>query len=373
MFSDRPPPSIPAPVSTPTQRRALAVLALLSVAALAYLAFPVASGLFFGTLLAFSLLRLHERLSARLGRPGVSASLLALGAGLVIVGTVGGLVYLMIARGAVAANTLATGFDPQGSLRKSLARLDEFSRTSPFGPIDVSGRVAEAATVAASKLSDWAAVVAGATFSAVLTLFFTILTTFFMLRHWVELMEGAERMLPLHPLHTRVVLSEFQKVGKEVFVGTMLTGIIQGVLGGVSYALAGAPEAALLAALTAISSLVPIIGTALVWIPVGVVLMVTGELGSGLFVLVWGTVLVGLAGEYLVRPRLVGGKKSHVPSLITFISLIGGVQVFGLPGLVVGPVVASVALAVLKTYDRAVCKPLDPSSVPPGSGPASFD
>jgi predicted PurR-regulated permease PerM len=293
-------------------------------------------------------------MSVKLGRPGVAASILAVGSGLVIVGTVSALLYLMIARGLVAANTLAYGFDPQGSLRKTLARVDEMGRTSLFGPLDLSGRVTEAAAVAASKLSDLAAAVAGATFGAILALFFTIMTTFFVLRHWTEIMVGAERMLPLHPLHTRVVLSEFQKVGKEVFVGTILTGIVQGVLGGVSFALAGVPEPAVLGALTAMCSLVPLIGTALVWVPVGVALLLAGQVGAGLFVLVWGTALVGLGGEYLIRPRLVGGK-GHVPTLITFISLVGGVQVFGLPGLVVGPVLASVALAVLKTYDRAVC------------------
>src|SRR5205814_8230152 len=64
-----------------------------------------------------------------------------------------------------------------------------------------------------------------ATAGGALVLFFTLMTTFFVLRHWTELQERAERMLPLHPMHTRVVMWEFQKVGKEVFIGTMLTGL----------------------------------------------------------------------------------------------------------------------------------------------------
>lgn len=352
MFSERPKSIAPPPTSTPAQRRALAVLALLSVGALLYLALPVATGLFFGTLIAFSLLRVHEKLSERLGKPGVAASLLAVASGLVIVGTVSSLLYLMIARGLSAANALARGFD-QGSLRKIFTRLDELGRSSRLGNLDLSERVANAAAEAATRLSDLGAAVAGATFGALLTLFFTILTTFFVLRHWTAIELGAERILPLHPLHTRIVFTEFQKVGKEVFVGTILTGVVQGVLGGVSYAIAGVPEAGLLGALTAISSLVPLIGTALVWIPVGIALLVADQVGAGLFVLSWGFALVALTGEYIIRPRLVGGR-GHVPTLITFISLVGGVQVFGLPGLVVGPVLASVSLAVLKTYDRAV-------------------
>lgn len=360
-LSDRPPASLRYP-STPSQRRALAIFAVVSLAALIRLALPVASGLFFGMLIAFSLLRFYEQLSARLRRPGLAALLLALGSGLIMLGALGALLYFLVARGIVAANDLVTSFGPDGSGRKMLARLDEMTRApSAFGALDLAGRVRELANGAASRLTEWAAALAGATFGALLTLFFAVMTTFVVLRHWTQIAAGAERTLPLHPLHTRVVLTEFQKVGKEVFVGTILTGVVQGILGAISYAIAGAPEAALLGGLTAVSSLIPLIGTLLVWGPVGVVLLITGHVAGGLFVLIWGAVLVGLACEYVVRPRLVGGK-SHVPTLLTFISLFGGVQVFGLVGLVVGPVIASVALAILRTYDKEVCAEGAPDS-----------
>jgi predicted PurR-regulated permease PerM len=179
------------------------------------------------------------------------------------------------------------------------------------------------------------------------------MTSFFVLRHWTSNLALAERILPLHPAHTRVVLAEFQKVGGEVFIGTLLTGIAQGVLAGIGYAIVGVPEAALLGAVTAICSLVPAIGTMLVWVPVGVVLLILGQLGAGIFVLVWGVLVVGVLCDYVIRPKLVGGK-GHVPTLLTFISLFGGIEVFGLMGLIVGPVIASVALALLRTYDQAL-------------------
>jgi predicted PurR-regulated permease PerM len=93
-------------------------------------------------------------------------------------------------------------------------------------------------------------------------------------------------MLPLHPMHTRVVLAEFQKVGKEVFIGTMLTGLVQGFLAGAGYAIVGVPEAGFLAALTSMCSLVPAVGTLLVWVPVGAGLIATGHLATGIFVFV---------------------------------------------------------------------------------------
>jgi predicted PurR-regulated permease PerM len=213
-----------------------------------------------------------------------------------------------------------------------------------------------AAAEAASKLTDLIPAVANAAFGALLTLFFTVMTAFFVLRHWTEILERAERMLPLHPVHTRVVLAEFQRVGKEVFIGTMLTGLAQGVLAGVGYALGGVPEPALLGALTAMCSVVPVVGTLLVWVPVGVGLIASGHLLAGSFQLLWGALVVGVLSDYVIRPRLVGGH-GHLPTLLTFISLFGGVKVFGLLGLIVGPVVAAVALALINTYDREVAAP----------------
>lgn len=341
-------------VGSPSQRRALAVSALISALALLWLSRPVASGLFLGTLLAFSLLRVHDQLARRLRNHDLAAVLLALASALVMISGLVVLTYFVVARGTVAANSVVHAFDPGGPLRNVVTRLQAATHASPIGPIDLAARVRDAAAAAAAELTRIAAVLAGLTLNAALTLFFTIMATFFVLRHWTELIARAERMLPLHPAHTRVVLAEFQKVGSEVFVGTLLTGLAQGVLAGIGYAIAAVPEAALLGALTAICSLVPVVGTLLVWVPIGVVLAISNHVGAGIFVLVWGALVVGVLCDYVIRPKLVG-RDGYVPTLITFIALFGGVEVFGLIGLIVGPVIASVALALLQTYDAALC------------------
>lgn len=348
-----PPRSSP---SSASQRRALGIFALAAVAALIALAAPVSSGLFLGTLLAFSLLGTYERLLTRWQRPTLAAVALASASGLAMLGGLFGILYFVVIRGATAAQRLAEGFEPEGTVRKLNQQIQQLTSTLPFGSIDLTSRIRAFAAEAASRLAQYIGAVAGATLEGALTLFFTVMTTFFVLRHWPEILTRAERMLPLHPKHTRVVMWEFQKVGKEVFIGTMLTGFAQGLLAGVGYAIAGVSEAALLATLTAICSLVPAVGTLLVWVPVGIGLMVTGHPGAGVFELLWGGfVVVGLS-DYVVRPTLVGGH-GHVPTLLTFISLFGGVEVFGLLGLIIGPVIASVALALLRTYDREICAP----------------
>jgi len=353
--TNAPTPSDPEPAvaSSPSQKRALGVFAAAAAAALVWLSLPVASGLFLGTFLAFSLLGMQDRLTRRLGRPNLVALALALSSGIASIGGVLLLLYFVVVRGMSAARALGHGFGPDGTFRETLARVQQAAEKLPFGPFDIAGRMRAAAEQVAAELTNAVALVAGATFGAALTLFFTVMMSFFVLRHWAAILVRAERLLPLHPMHTRVVLAEFQKVGKEVFVGTVLTGLIQGVLAGVGYALGNAPEAGLLAAITALCSLVPAVGTMLVWVPLGLGLLLSGRVAAGIFELVWGALVIGIVSDYVIRPRLVGSG-DHAPALLTFISLFGGVEVFGVIGVIIGPVVAAVALAVLRTYDREV-------------------
>lgn len=348
-----PPRSSP---SSPGQRRALGISALVAVAALIALAAPVSSGLFLGTLLAFSLLGAFDRLAQRWKRPTLVAAALATGSGLAMLGGLFGVVYFVVIRAATAAQRLAAGFQPRGAYLKLMQHVESLSVSLPFGPLHLTERVQAFAEEAAAQLAQSLGVIAGATMGGALTLFFTVMTTFFVLRHWPEILSRAERMLPLHPKHTRVVLWEFQKVGKEVFIGTMLTGFAQGVLAGVGYAIAGVYDVALLATLTAICSLVPAVGTLLVWLPVGLSLIIMDRVGAGVFTLLWGGLVVVGLSDYVIRPLLVGGQ-GHVPTLLTFIALFGGLEVFGLLGLIIGPVIAAVALALLRTYDREMCAP----------------
>ena len=351
--SQAPPRSTP---SSQAQRRALGISALIAVAALVALAAPVSSGLFLGTLLAFSLLGANERLSQRWKRPTLVAAGLATASGLVMLGGLFGILYFVVIRAATAAQRLATGVQPRGAYLKLMQHIESLSDSLPFGPLHLTERVQAFAEEAAAKLARSLALIAGATMGGALTLFFTVMTTFFVLRHWPEILSRAERMLPLHPKHTRVVLWEFQKVGKEVFIGTMLTGLAQGALASVGYAIAGVYDVALFATLTAICSLVPAVGTLLVWLPIGISLIIMDHLGAGVFTLLWGGLVVVGLSDYVIRPLLVGGQ-GHVPTLLTFIALFGGLEVFGLLGLIIGPVIAAVALALLRTYDREICSP----------------
>jgi predicted PurR-regulated permease PerM len=146
-----------------------------------------------------------------------------------------------------------------------------------------------------------------------------------------------------------VLFSEFRRVGRTVLVGIAGSGLAQGLLATFGFWISGAPEPLFFGALTAVASLVPAIGAGLVWLPVGIGLIASGHPGRGILELIWGAAIVGAFCDYIIRPALVG-RSGALPSILTFAALLGGVQTFGLKGLVVGPVVMSLAVAVLRLY-----------------------
>jgi predicted PurR-regulated permease PerM len=90
----------------------------------------------------------------------------------------------------------------------------------------------------------------------------------------------------------------------------------------------------------------------LVWVPAGIYLIVIGKPGHGIGELVFAALLVGIGTDYVIRPRLVGHHKG-MPTLLTFMSLFGGIEVFGVLGLILGPVIVTLCVAVLRTYEQA--------------------
>jgi len=158
-------------------------------------------------------------------------------------------------------------------------------------------------------------------------------------------------MMPINPRHTRRLMREIRRLGQAVLIGNFGTAAVQGIVAWIGYAIARVPQAMLLAALTAVASLVPAVGTMLVWVPVGIILLATGHGVAGAFLLIWGT--VGITGfcDYVVRPRLVGGGET-MSSWITLVALFGGIKAFGFVGIVLGPLLVGIALEALCIYER---------------------
>ena len=164
--------------------------------------------------------------------------------------------------------------------------------------------------------------------------------------------------MPLDPRHTRALWLELRALGRSVLVGTVATAILQGLSAGVGVAIGGAPQAATWGLLTAFaSSFVPILGTALIWAPMTVYLAMEGHVAGAIFVGAWGFFVVTGFADYVIRPRVVGSKMRNVNPLLMLVAFLGGIEVFGLVGIVVGPIVMALFLAVLRIYEREATSP----------------
>ncbi len=162
---------------------------------------------------------------------------------------------------------------------------------------------------------------------------------------------------------------ELREFGRSALVGTVATALIQGTIAGVGYGIAGVRTPVTWGLMTAFSSLVPAVGTFLVWVPLAGYDLWKGDVGHGVFLLVWGFLLVSLLTDYVIRPRLVGAKGKGHP-LLMLVSLIGGIEVMGLAGLIVAPIVMSFFLAVLKIYEHDT-KDTGLAAVPPTPQPST--
>ncbi|HEY4975484.1 MAG TPA: AI-2E family transporter, partial [Steroidobacteraceae bacterium] len=130
--------------------------------------------------------------------------------------------------------------------------------------------------------------------------------------------------------------------------GTVVTGLAQGLLAAIGFWISGVPQPIFFGVATALASLIPAVGTMLVWVPAGLYLFAIDQPGHALIELAWGTLMVVGFSDYVIRPRMVGGEA--MPALLVFIALFGGLEAFGLSGLILGPVLMALAVAVLRQY-----------------------
>lgn len=337
--------------NTPAEARALRIAALLAAAAIVWVAHPVGIGVLLGTLTAFTLRSFYFRLCKRWKRPSVAALFCVAVTTLGFLFGMASFGYLLIGRGIELVRALGTLLQPGGAARTFVEQLNgRLPRLGIHAEMLVS-RIGNATAEISVRLAGLASVVAGTTLSGLLALFFLIVTSYYVLQNWNMLIRHAEIMLPLNPRDTRALLEEFRRVGQSVLLGTVLTGIAQGVLAGIGYFITGVPEAAFFGALTAIASFLPMVGTLLIWVPLGIYLLISHHVGWGIAELLYGSVVVVGLSDYVLRPLLVG-RHGRGPALLTLIALFGGLEAFGLIGLIFGPVVMSLSLALLRIYER---------------------
>lgn len=189
------------------------------------------------------------------------------------------------------------------------------------------------------------------TLNALVGLSIALFVLFFLLRDGDQMMASVVRLIPITPERRGQLVDHVAAVTRAVVFGSLLTALVQGVLVGIGFALVGLPSPVVFGAVAAVASLIPFVGTALVWVPAVGALFLQGRWVAALFLAAWSVAVVSSA-DNVVRPLFISGR-AQISTLPVFLGLIGGLSAFGPIGLVVGPVVVALTLALLRFAEEA--------------------
>lgn len=189
---------------------------------------------------------------------------------------------------------------------------------------------------------------------------FALFTLFYFLRDTGEIRSSMIDLLPLERQQSLQVFKRCREIIQASVQGVILIAAIQGILGAIGFWILGIPSAVLWGVVMFILSLVPALGAFLVWVPAAIFLFSTGHPYKAVLLIIWGGVVIGSVDNFL-RPRLVG-KKTGMHDLLIFFSVLGGLQVFGILGIFVGPVVVAVSLSIVEVFKQASQSGTDSSS-----------
>src|ERR1700761_7364135 len=168
---------------------------------------------------------------------------------------------------------------------------------------------------------------------------------FFFLRDGDVMISRTRRLIPMDEDRKERLFSQLGAVTRAIVFGTAITAMLQGLFLGIGWAIAGLPSPVVFGVLAALLSLLPVGGSALVWIPAVLWLFLDKHWGWALFLLVWGSGMRTL--DNIVRPLLISGR-ARISALAVFIGVLGGIPAFGAIGVIAGPVVLSLVLALIE-------------------------
>lgn len=352
----------------PERRFSTRVLAVAGAALLLYLLARILKPFFgpilWALLLAFLLFPVNRWLRRKMrGRKGAAALLLTV---VVTLGIVipASLLMLVFVRQAgellTRVSDLATRYQiesPRDLLKiPALGRIVQWiDAKTPVAAAELQQWLINAARSALElAVSGGRQVLLGAV-GAVIGLLLMLFILYFYFRDGDDMALRMLRLIPLEDRRKDRLIEHLSAVMKAVVFGALATALVQGALVGLAFGVSGLPSPVVFGFLTSLAALLPVAGTALVWVPATIALYAAGRPGWALFMLLWGAVLVGSVDNFL-RPRLISGR-AQISTLPVFFGVLGGIAAFGPIGLFVGPLVIALALALLGFAEETVENP----------------
>jgi predicted PurR-regulated permease PerM len=260
---------------------------------------------------------------------------------------------MSISSGEGGLDSLATKFEqtPVGTIWYRL------KQTAALYEIDIESILQGTAKTVSVFLADQLKSALVNIFASVMSLIMIAISLFFFFRDGEGLYRVLRSLIPMDEGHKDVVFSKLYETISAVVRGLIVTAAFQGVLGGLAYWVLNVPYPTLLGFLTALFALIPVPGSAAVWLPASGYLFYRGFALKGIILIVWG-VLVVSGIDNVLKPLLIGSR-TNLPTLFLFFSILGGVQVYGFLGLVLGPVLLAILIAFLDIYRDVYHQPTE--------------
>ncbi|MEK9151369.1 MAG: AI-2E family transporter [Patescibacteria group bacterium] len=180
----------------------------------------------------------------------------------------------------------------------------------------------------------------------VFVMFFTL---FYFLIDGKRALRYLMQLSPLRDEHDKLLIKKFISISRATLKGTIVVGVIQGLLGGIAFWIAGIPSPAIWGIVMVLFSIIPMVGTGIVWLPAGIIMLLLGDIWQGVFILAVGVGIISVI-DNILRPKLVG-KDTQMHPLMVFFATLGGLAFFGLPGFIIGPILVSLFLALGEIYN----------------------
>lgn len=295
---------------------------------------------------------IYRRLVRRFrGRRGAAAGVIVIG---FLVGVVVPLVGLL---GLIATQALRVSDSVRPWLAEQLAspgRFDEILRSLPFAEhiepyrSQILMKGAEIAGAVGNLLFDKITAMTRNTISFLFHFFLFLYTMYYFLKDGPEMLSRVRSFLPVANEDQDRMLDKFISVTRATLKGTFLIGLAQGTLAGMAFAVVGIEGALFWATIMSLLSVIPGLGTAVIWVPATIVLLIMGETGRAVGLALFCGLVVGTI-DNILRPRLVGADTRMHPLLILF-STMGGLAFFGFPGVIVGPILTALFITIWEMF-----------------------
>lgn len=285
---------------------------------------------------------LTERLG---GRPRIASLLTVVGLLLLILVPVGAFLALVVAEAVEVVDAAGPWIREQsGRWQELTAWVESLPVLGQILPEQgqLAARAADFAGRAGTFLVANLRVATTGTVNLVLQLFVMLYAMYFFLTDGRGILSRILYYLPLDALDQQRLTDQFVSVTRATIKGSIFVGLIQGALAGAAFFYLGLPGAAFWSTVMAVLSIIPVLGSGIVWAPASVILVSTGKVAAGVGLAVWGFAVVGLVDNFL-RPRLVG-RDTKMHDLLVLLSTFGGLAMFGLVGFIIGPIVAALFL-----------------------------